>query len=346
MKKLNEKQLSKKKIYLIFIKFIFLAFIIYWISQRIDPSKMGQIFKQISISYYFLGIFFGVLSIYTIPLSLRVFLNQLAKIKIKVKEVTEIFWSGFAIGFFTPGGVGIDAYKTIRICKNYGKWFENVLAIALDKIYTLAIVLVLTVISSLFVDLSDEKLQLTIYRFAIFFALFMMMIPVGYLIIGKKRLGGLFEFIFTKIQAILERYGRKSNERKLEDFVHLFKLSISFKFLFSFFYTTLLKIVFPILKNYVFLKAFGFDLSFIEHSFIYFCFYIVSMLPISFGHFGVRESSHIILFGLFGVNSEVALMVSFLNLSSQLFNIGFGYIFYVIPKKSLLDEGLAGEDSK
>ena len=79
MKKLNEKQLSKKKIYLIFIKFIFLAFIIYWISQRIDPSKMGQIFKQISISYYFLGIFFGVLSIYTIPLSLRVFLNQLAK---------------------------------------------------------------------------------------------------------------------------------------------------------------------------------------------------------------------------------------------------------------------------
>ena len=306
---------------------------------------MADIFKEISISYYVLGVVFGVLSIYVIPLSLRVFLQQLSKIEIKIREVTEIFWSGFAIGFFTPGGVGIDAYKTIRICKSYGKWFENVLAIALDKIYTLAIVLVLTVISSFFVDLSDEKLQLTIYRVATGFALFFLLTPLCYFLIGKKRLGLLFEFIFNKIKGILIRYGRKSNDRSLEDFVHLFKLSVSLKFLFSFINTTLLKLVFPILKNYVFLKALGFDLTFLEHSFVYFCFYIVSMLPISFGHFGVRESSHIILFGLFGINSEVALMVSFLNLSSQLFNIGFGYIFYVVPKKSLLDKGLAEEDS-
>ena len=48
--------------------------------------------------------------------------------------------------------------------------------------------------------------------------------------------------------------------------------------------------------------------------------YFIFLLPISFGSLGIREGAYILLYGLFGVPAETALVVSFFNLLGVLLN--------------------------
>ena len=53
-------------------------------------------------------------------------------------------------------------------------------------------------------------------------------------------------------------------------------------------------------------------------------FLFIFLLPISFGSVGVREGSHILLYGLFDVPREVALVASFIGLLGLLLNQAIG----------------------
>ncbi len=60
--------------------------------------------------------------------------------------------------------------------------------------------------------------------------------------------------------------------------------------------------------------------------------YFIFTLPISLGSLGIREGTYIILYGLFGVPPEVALLISFFNLSGILLNNLIGGIVLLITK--------------
>jgi hypothetical protein len=56
-------------------------------------------------------------------------------------------------------------------------------------------------------------------------------------------------------------------------------------------------------------------------------FFIIFLIPISFGSIGVREGAFILLYGQFGVPMEVALLVSFFNLFGLFLNNIIGALF-------------------
>ena len=60
--------------------------------------------------------------------------------------------------------------------------------------------------------------------------------------------------------------------------------------------------------------AVGFELPFVVNLFVIPIINIIALLPISFGGVGVRETSFIFLYGLFGVSPEGALFISILDL--------------------------------
>ncbi|MBU1909975.1 MAG: flippase-like domain-containing protein, partial [Verrucomicrobia bacterium] len=74
------------------------------------------------------------------------------------------------------------------------------------------------------------------------------------------------------------------------------------------------------LGNQIFFRAVGYPLPFLANLFVLPVLMFVFLLPISFGSLGIREGAYILLYGLFGVPPETALLVSFFNLAGLLLN--------------------------
>ena len=71
---------------------------------------------------------------------------------------------------------------------------------------------------------------------------------------------------------------------------------------------------------HIYFWALGYDLPFIANLFVTPILYFIFFLPVSFGSLGIREGAFILLYGLFGVPPETALLISFFALSGTLLN--------------------------
>jgi len=79
----------------------------------------------------------------------------------------------------------------------------------------------------------------------------------------------------------------------------------------------------------VLFQAIGLKLPLVINVFATTVMTLIFILPISFGSLGIREGSYIVLFGLFGIESEAALTVSFLALSYLLLTVCIGGIIFL-----------------
>ena len=87
-------------------------------------------------------------------------------------------------------------------------------------------------------------------------------------------------------------------------------------------------------KSQIFFCALGYNLPFIVNLFVAPTLYFIFLLPVSFGSIGIREGVYVFLYGLFGVPIEIALLVSFFNLSGMLLNNLIGGTIMLISKPS------------
>ena len=74
----------------------------------------------------------------------------------------------------------------------------------------------------------------------------------------------------------------------------------------------------------------GQDVSLLVSVFAFSLMFIVFMPPISVGSLGVREAGYILLFGLFGVEKEVALAVSFVALAALVLTVCTGGVILLV----------------
>ncbi len=92
-------------------------------------------------------------------------------------------------------------------------------------------------------------------------------------------------------------------------------------------------------KSQVFFCALDYDIPFLVNLFVTPTLYFIFLLPISFGSVGIREGVYIILYGIFGVPVEVALLISFFNFSGMLLNniIG-GLVMFIFGTKKVFQK--------
>jgi uncharacterized membrane protein YbhN (UPF0104 family) len=95
----------------------------------------------------------------------------------------------------------------------------------------------------------------------------------------------------------------------------------------------------------IFFLAAGYEIPFIVNLFVTPILSFIFLLPISFGSLGIREAAFIIIYGLFGVPAETALLVSFFALSGLLLNnvIGGLLIFFQRDRTELLGKAIRSE---
>jgi uncharacterized protein (TIRG00374 family) len=86
------------------------------------------------------------------------------------------------------------------------------------------------------------------------------------------------------------------------------------------------------LQGQIFLRALGYDLSFLANLFVAPLLVLVLTLPITVGGVGVREGAYVLFYGVFGVPAETALLVSFCNLFTLMFGHVTGTLVFLARK--------------
>jgi uncharacterized membrane protein YbhN (UPF0104 family) len=77
---------------------------------------------------------------------------------------------------------------------------------------------------------------------------------------------------------------------------------------------------------YLIILSLNYDIPYYVPLFISPVMTFIFLLPISFGSIGIREGSFIFFYGIFGMNQEAALLLSFLTLSGAFLNVLIGAI--------------------
>jgi len=86
--------------------------------------------------------------------------------------------------------------------------------------------------------------------------------------------------------------------------------------------------------NQIFFRAVGYEIPVLVNLLVLPVFFFLFLLAISFGSLGIREEPYILIYGMFGVPAEVALVMSFLNVGGLVLNYAIGaiLIYTVRPK--------------
>lgn len=228
-------------------------------------------------------------------------ISQVNGIKTKLKKLYHFYWIGSFFNIFFPGGIGGD---TVRI-----KYFSDFTNIGLTK--STAIVLkerifgLVGLFLVLIVGLSysiDDVLNSTVNINSINILLTLGIFAVA-----------IFFFFLRK------KYGIT-----IQQFFYLTLLSICGQFA-------------DIIIVYMFINYFEISIDFTNLLFIMPLIYFATVLPISLGGIGVREGAFVALMTIFGVESSIAILISFLLYFSKILIGLIGMIIYLKYKNERVE---------
>jgi uncharacterized membrane protein YbhN (UPF0104 family) len=87
------------------------------------------------------------------------------------------------------------------------------------------------------------------------------------------------------------------------------------------------------IQSQLFFQGLGYAIPFSLNLFITPLLFIMFTLPVSFGGIGIREGAFVVLYGAFGVPTEIALVVSFCSLLSSLISYALGASLFLFNKR-------------
>jgi len=239
------------------------------------------------------------------------------------------YWVGLALGIFAPSSVGWDAYRIVAVGRKFGQWGGNLAAILAEKLVALLNIVAMIILLFPLVKgriVRDQALAESVYETAV---LLLGLFLAGGVVLAVVRRHSLGRSLREKIERFLiARMDRISQVIKRP--VELQEGAFSYASLvtpmahpgslFKVFLFSLLIQCLGAVHNQIFFQAVGYDIPLLVNLFLTPVFFLIFLLPISFGSLGIREGAYIVVYGLFGVPPETALLVSFLNLSGLLLN--------------------------
>jgi uncharacterized protein (TIRG00374 family) len=313
--------------------------ILYFIFQYIDFDRLFQSMIDTNFWFMAIGLAHFPLLIFIAIYRWRFLLVHYHKRSVPMRFVSKHYWVGLALGFFTPGSIGLDAYRVVVSSRHYGQYINNTSIVLVEKLMALTTCMSIIVILYPMLPVTlDPKLE---HIFYLAYALLIVsLISVGLLVIFTRirAFHKLLEKLDSLFSHLVQRFLKRLNAENEFDASTLSFTTI----LAPFSSPNRLMIVvvlsfgiqfFSAVKSQIFFYALGYDLPFMVNLFVAPTLYFIFILPISFGSLGIREGAYIILYGLFGVPPEIALLVSFFNLSGMLFNNIIGGIVMLLRKK-------------
>ena len=306
--------------------------LLYFILSRIDFDLFLKNLAGVNIWLLILGMSFYPVLIFIAGFRWQITLSEYFHLRPSLGYLVRHYWIGIALGFFSPGQLGLDAYRVVIIGKRYRHYLQLIFALFVEKAMAFLNAVLLVLCLYPFIDqfiihgsLVLDKIINISYLVAIVF------LATGGLIVFAVRQKLLLKLV-DKISGIMVRFihGLKRQletetaEKDSRSTSMIIGLLSRPKLLVYVFLASLAIQFVSAVGNQIIFRAVGYDIPFLVNFFVSPIFYFIFLLPISFGSLGVREGAYIILYGAFGVSPELALLVSFINLSGNLFNNAIG----------------------
>ncbi len=320
----------------------FIKKLIYWllpivilsyVFTKIDFNQLTSILKNSDPTLILLGILMFQVSVSIGALRWFFLLER----KISFFYLLKHYWIGLSLGIFMPASIGWDAYRVTIAGRKYGQYIRQISLIIWEKIISLLNVLIIILLLYPFLSLSYFQKTLDDLYYLVITAI----IVVAFIIlllrktIVKKILTLFMEKFKSTALGILKKLHKYLPTEKYE-FFKIFKSTLSVNFFINAFIFSLFIQFSSSLAAQLFFMALDYEISFLVNLFVTPVLFFIFILPVSFGGLGVREASFIMLYHLFGVPIEIALIVSFLGLIAILINVAIGGIIMWINKKDLL----------
>tara|TARA_R110001599_G_scaffold276025_1_gene477272 strand:- start:1043 stop:2059 length:1017 start_codon:yes stop_codon:yes gene_type:complete len=252
------------------------------------------------------------------------------------------YWIGMATGYFTPGSIGMDIYRVIVIGRKFGNYVLNMAVVLIEKFAALFTCMGLIIILYPFiVPLSSAKMIAEIITFA-YIAFITVILIIALILLAhhnnwmQQIAIDVEKLVARKLQSAANRFGflgpgesiSISFRAMIEPVTRPYRLSM----------LVLLSLAIQIasaIGNHLLFVAVGYDIDFSINLFLSPVFFFIFLMPISVAGLGVREASFIVLYGLFGVPSETALLVSFYSMAGVLLTNSIGALFIYQTRKTV-----------
>jgi len=250
--------------------------LLYYLISIFNFALLSTISLDI-IPLFLLGVLFLSIALFMMSIRWRI-LSGYKDIsnKIKLIEYYKLYFIGSFFNIFFPGGIGGDLVriKYFTNLKNI-KIKESTAIVIKERVFGVVALFLLLLIGTVYSINEIVQSDLNIISLE-------MALPIGLFLI----LGYFF-------------YLRQSSSITIGYFVLLVTLSAIGQFA-------------DILIVYMFILYFDISIEFINLLFIMPLIYFVTVLPISLGGIGVREGAFVFLMTIFGVDSSIAILISFL----------------------------------
>jgi len=306
--------------------------ILVYIFMNIDINSFFTALKNIELNYYLLALVLYPLLICVGAYRWYYLKRRMIKPDIPLSFSMNNYWIGRSVGFLAPGSIGWDIYRIIAATRKYGRLVKNTFVAVIEKLLGLTVCSLIIIVAFPFLEISSNDVinRIMIFAYIIFFSL-VVFVAIGGLFSRR------FEFL-TKIarrvqKSLLDRlkstrfkfsqYLKKETEEDQE-------IKYNFrKFIPSLPVSLILSIIIQLIASfaiYLIIRSLNYDLPYYVPLFIAPVMTFIFMLPISFGSLGIREGAYIFFYGIFGMDQEAALLLSFLTLSGALFTVLIGAI--------------------
>lgn len=294
-----------KNISLVFVKIIITVAIVFLIKQKVQLSEIMQTLEKISISGIVTASAMIIVS--TILTGYRwYYVLKSCGINTPVKNATFQIYKGFSVSQIMPSNIGGDIYRILAIKKNVAKYSDATALVMMDRILGMLSMLLFSIIMSLFFT---NVLTSSIIGKMIMFLLVSavtMMLSLFY----------LNQYMTKKIPI-------------LHQLMHYSKMFLQFKQMPRIILITLSITILYISPATILAKDIDMLIDFKVFLLVVPLITILSVVPISFAGWGVREGLMVFFLGIFGVPGEQALVLSVLLGSVNLISAAPGALLFL-----------------
>lgn len=315
-----------KKIISIFFRIAISIILLIFLFKQVDKRVLFEIIKGADKWLLFLSflIFSGI---YILCLLRWEMLLKSARIYLPLKRVIISYCGGIFFSLFLPSTIGGDFMRSVDLGMHTQKPRQVVATVLLDRLsgYIGVVLLVLpaTVLGFRFIkDTPSVFISCAV----------LVLILIAILLV-------LFNsFIYTKVNNLFKRAGRLTEAiRNLHEELHNFKQHKKM-IIYNIIFSIIIQSITPV-SFYFLVLSLGMKLPF-----IYFIIFVpiigaITLLPISLGGLGLRDTATIFFFTKIGLTKDLAFALSLLNFSFVLiYGIigGLVYLLTVRHRKTIL----------
>ena len=306
------------------IKIVISVSLIYYLLYKIGFGKLIEVYYEIEFGWIIFALLLVTVSNLLGVIQWRLLLKS-SKVEISYQKTLNYYFIGLFFNNFLISLLGGDIFRVYDISKHSGKNSTAISTVFLDRLIGLMAMAFLALVFGV-ISVKIFNSGYILFPVSLFFLFLLFVVLFFYFKNFAKKFQSISErilpnFIFQKLREIYNGINYFKNHRMLILLLLLDSIVIQ-----------LLRIS----THYVAALSLNVNEQYNISIWYFFIFipiiFIVSLLPISIGGLGVRESMGIVLFSYVGISSNLAFSIEFISYLIGVFSSIPGGIAFAIRK--------------